>query len=246
MSFLTIIKSFGDFKMKKNTKHVTQNELQTKSAKQYFATLLLVLALFFSFTESGVAQCPPGYTSVTVTGAISPTCSFTVTYCYICAPGGFNPYSAIIQSESLLQSSTECNLLYTDVRAKIDEAIIADYKYRCTYPPCGTASIPIFTVSRAMCTKTRNSAITINGNTSYSASSVICDFNSAYCVTEYSVCAIYETTPECADPVCIKSTFIRNYPVGTPNCSSTLPSIPPTGKTWFEEWETDCYTVGCY
>lgn len=42
-----------------------------------------------------------------------------------------------------------------------------------------------------------------------------------------------------------RTEFDHSEIIGTPDCPSTVPELPPEGKTWNEYWITRCFENQC-
>lgn len=216
--------------MKYKTNQVAQNKLQIKSAKNYFASLILLLGLFFSFTQSGNAlmTCPSGFTNTTIYIPYG-GCTYAVNLCYRCGITGADPTNVIYEYPVIPPG---CPSIPESV---IINKIISDYAYFCTVPPCDGTQTKRFVLETATCRKWVNqTSVDENNVIHHNTFSVIC--GDAGCITEFDVCRDYTTIPPSW-----QGTLFRKYRVGT-RCtvSESNVQIPPPGKTWDDDWESEC------
>lgn len=216
--------------MKNQTNQVAQNKLQFKSAKNYFASLILVLGLFFSFTENGNASvtCGWGFTSTTLVVPYG-GCNYSVDICYRCGITGADPTNVVFFYPEIPPGCPPIP------ESTIINAILASYSTICSTPPCNSLFKRRFVIETATCRKWVNQTTVDENNViHHNTFAVLCE--AASCITEFDVCLDYSTNPPSW-----QATFVSKTRDGN-RCSVSESSIqiPPIGKTFDEDWETEC------
>jgi len=202
-----------------------------KNTKQYFAFLILAITAFVSLNQNVKAAitCPPGgFTNTTIYIPYG-NCTYAVDVCYRCGITGGDPTNVIFLAQA---PPPGCPPIPQSV---INNAILANYSYYCTVPPCSSPLRTRFALETATCRKWVNqTTIDANNVIHHITFSVIC--GDARCVTEFDVCLDYSTNP----PTWAGS-LVAKYRIGT-RCiiKESEISIPPIGKTFDEDWETEC------
>ena len=166
------------------------------------ALSLLTLLCFFT-TPSARAQCPPGWTTATPTFVINPSCSITVTICYICSPSGGSPttiliagwyqsgpcsgvdfgndfiVSLFIQHYDSFCTITDCRSGCTDFIVDIPACRQWYYNYNPPLPlfywwePCSSSSKHC-TVTTSICRDSQTGSIIECGSRSYGSYGISC------------------------------------------------------------------------
>jgi len=67
---------------------------------------------------------------------------------------------------------------------------------------------------------------------------VFCDDLENKCLLTYACCCDWGTSPPQCDSWCVSA---EDY--GTSVCTNEIPQVPPPGKSWYEAWETECFTI---
>jgi hypothetical protein len=198
--------------------------------------LIVIVFLSLTFIQSK-ADCPPGAISYTVTFTYgsNPPCEFTITYCAFTSPGGVTTLSFDKVSTSINCLNYFFDPMFWDAAKN---AMINHYLEFGEFPPCPLTTIT-FIAKRAICWKIHNIPEDPIHNVSGLVECINCGLI-GQCIWEYIVCTDYTKTP----PQNI-ITLERYYSIPNELCPDETPIIPPLGKTWYDEWTTECYGVSC-
>ncbi|MCX6147109.1 MAG: hypothetical protein NTW25_07635 [Candidatus Kapabacteria bacterium] len=207
--------------------------------KIFLSALLFVMLISMSY-ELSYASCPSGYYSGFVYKNIS-GCNFKVTYCYKCDPTGVTD----IQLDTItIPLGCSLSLALNNLQA-ISEAAVYNIISTggCTTQPCGTIPPTVYSikVSTNICNRVVNT-VYFNGVDSLHLNTLLipCDPGGAYCERRYAVCVDNNQTP----PV-YYTNYLGSTPYGSPSCTAGVPTLPPSGKSMDEYWDTGCFTTGC-
>lgn len=208
--------------------------------KKIFLSTLLFVILFAMSIENSTASCPSGYTSASFTiadyGGIS-GCNVTVEYCYKCSPSS-NGLQITLDRIGFTSDCFPDIVLDSDFLVNVSDFTLQDARFKCTIQPCPNNSTTNYSeVSRSLCAYLINQPL---GGGEHNTWLDFCDEDGATCTRNYRAC--WQLTPP---PI----TFVKNYVnttySGSPACSSTPPSIPPSGYTFNDEWPVYCFVIAC-
>jgi hypothetical protein len=215
---------------------------------------ILIVIVFLSLTFiQAKADCPTGYTEYSYnttytyeypSGGGTFTCHVTVIYC--CKWDNVNKEVITEITEIRPQTSgNNCLAYIPDIDVFLswihdETAQNADNSCKPQYPDCDDDTDPyyIFKVNMARCWFYKNYKMYV-GDDVYSTVLRKCELGFK-CVSKWQICLDYNYSP----PE-LRLTFISKTPQGTPTCSTTVPTLPPAGKTWEEYWETGCFSTEC-
>ncbi len=208
--------------------------------KKYILSFVLVVILFaFSF-EKGEASCPSGYYAGFFYKNIS-GCNFKITYCYKCDPTGITDIKLDTIS---IPIGCSLSLVLNNLQSISEDAVYKIYSTGgCNPSPCGTIPPTIYSVkvTSFICNKVVNT-VYFDGVDSLHLNTLLipCDPGGAYCERHYAVCV-----DNSQSPAVYYTNYIDSTPYGSPSCSAGVPTLPPSGKTVNEYWDTGCFTTGC-
>lgn len=193
--------------------------------------MVFTVCTFMFSTSQSHATCPAGYSSATATyfyGAGD--CRIDVYYCYKTTPLGVID---IVVDYFVVDMPCGLDINYnatffTEMSNQITNHYLGTQQL--SLPPCPLTGT-LLQVAFAQCIKFKNDYVNqqmrvLNCN------------DLGKCIRSYRVCynAINNS---------VTKTYIGVTSEGTHDCSTTLPTMPPAGKTIYEEWETECYHPGC-
>jgi hypothetical protein len=107
-------------------------------------------------------------------------------------------------------------------------------------PPCDEDSLVIVKTNSAICKYYKNYEKFTETEFILSLKSDKCTGSTAKCESEWRLCMDYSVNPPAT-----RWTYVGTTLIGAPGCGSQTPSLPPSGKTWDEYWETECFIWGC-
>jgi hypothetical protein len=197
--------------------------------------LIFIFVIAFTLlTLNANATCPTGWTSANFSylydsnGDGNSDCPITVFYCYIVQPTGVLDYMV---DEVKVKIPCGISLLgEVNFWGDLNLKLLYDLTNKGTFPPCPLSAYNVRTL-RARCFRIINDP----GHSQVIA--VNCGYT-AYCEWKYKICW---------DTLLNRNvfTFLEVNTIGTPDCSGEMPQLPPAGKTWEDEWNTECYGITC-
>lgn len=202
--------------------------------------VLLFLGAVNSYAEE--IECPNGWELKTIRATYtyppSFVCEVDITFCC----GWDNIEKRImIEIEQIKASTPGGNCIasipdFSDFINWVHDQIAeqADSLCKPDYPPCDDLENPFYEVhiNSKRCFKYVNKSIYGIWELLY----LPCPGLSGECKTIYRICYDYRYTP----PRLRRYLIGRNI-VGPSDCPTTVPTLPPPGKTWNEYWETYCF-----
>lgn len=207
---------------------------------------IIIFAIFWLFSLNLKGECPPGWTYGYVAGffdPIQPWCYYWVEYCYYCDTFnkkvtrevvGIMSYSSCVVSQSRWEPFKR--------RVLAEVAIDAIKKCFGDLPPCDPPPPPNYTVEIRLSHCWYYENVWFNKFTNSEEWLWVmrpCE-NSNKCIYTYQLCIDYSLSPP--DVVFL---YEDCDPLGTPNCTTQEPEVPPPGKTWEEPWKTECFAQPC-
>ena len=100
------------------------------------------------------------------------------------------------------------------------------------YPPCDSSTSITYEVWTAQCQRIENREV-MPGD--FADVIIPCSWQNR-CYRKYQACYDFSTYP----PTLVQRELERGVD-GPPQCSTTVPPIPPPGKQWNEHWITPCF-----
>jgi hypothetical protein len=220
-----------------------------KKIKLFFLFFLMINYRVFTF------DCPDGYTMHTLVKvfdcqpALCERCTVAIPFC--CKWNTETHQLDIIFEDEwayFLRWSLCCYYLLLDTAVFenfLDSVLISSAEDIChgQYPPCDHPTRKYYEVviAKPICVYYKNTfEPPLPGEEPMWLLKVRRCANNAYCYKKYRVCKDYAQNP----PQIVK-TLVEVYV--SSHCEETEcpTSLPPTGKSWEEEWETGCCYRGC-
>ena len=159
------------------------------------------------------------------------TLEFTVYFCYHIAYGG----TWVFYIDKII-GDVDCVVANVDdpyFWKGIDSTIFVYVKDHFNFPPCGQGQKQVVEIERRLCWKLHNIV-----HPNWTMAIEYCDYQTLTCVTLYEICYDYFTQQVIANKIYTLAT-------GDGDCEDIVPEMPPPGKTWEEEWYTDCFRTFC-
>jgi len=226
--------------------------LEKKNEKLIFINCYFFTSL--SFVES-YADCPPGYTQETLnevnysyqypSGGGYFECKVDIVYC---CKWDNNLKEVVVEITEVKPHNPDSNCLVylPDINDFISwlhtvTAQHADKFCSPLFPPCDDNINPfyIFKVFVAGCWYYKNLQLYPHDDI-YGTLMRPCPYETTECISTWKVCYDYTYTPAQLTYIFVSKTLS-----GTSTCPTTMPTLPPAGKTWDEPWESDCFSTGC-
>lgn len=203
--------------------------------------LIFIFAIaFVLFVANANATCPTGWTSTSITYLYDsnsdniPDCEVTVYYCYITLPTG--EFKVKIDRITI---DIDCGLNFintTDFWDDLHERVREDFMQVVTFPPCPHGVINV-EIRRVECWAVKN--VPPNPLEQEPGHMELIDCGMiGFCEWYYKICWDSVLMKNVATPMGFNS-------MSSELCPDEMPELPPIGKTWFEEWTTECYGVTC-
>lgn len=210
-----------------------------------------LISIYFLFVNNLSAfQCPKGYIRHTIIRAFSCGCHrCTVAIPFCCKWNPFEHKLEVIFNTDeawFLRWRLCCYYLLQDTATYhnfIDTAIMNNVENICLgeYPPCDHPTLRYYEVEikKPICVYYKNAFITpFPGEEPMWVLRVKRCSQYSNCIKKYRICIDYFQSPP-AKTITLLETYI------TGNCKMGNCVIPPPGKTWEEEWETECCFREC-
>ncbi len=206
--------------------------------KKIFLSALLFVMLFAMSFESSNSSCPSGYTAASFSFNHPSIwgCTITVDYCYQCAPSS-NGVKTILDKISFSTNCFPSLALNVSFFNMVSDEVMKNVKTLCTIGPCPNNSTNYSEVTRAVCVNLVNQPL---GNDEHNTWMEFCNDDGATCTRYYSAC--WQQTPP---PPTFQATYVSTVTNGSASCNSTVPSIPPTGYNYNQEWPYYCFIIAC-
>jgi hypothetical protein len=217
--------------------------------KIFLSALLFVMLISMSF-ENSYATCPSGYTEYTTSGLYTYSSGMSVFTCHItivyCCKWDNTLKQVVSEIQSFQGTYGNCISAIPNWPHFLDwlhQTVGAASDISCapTYPPCDDPNINYYEniVSSASCWQYENFQPYTGDD--FHLRMKKCEDSGSKCVSTWRVCLNYNYTP-----ATINRTFISRTLVGTPNCSTTIPTLPEEGSyLWETYWTTYCFVLPC-
>ncbi len=200
-----------------------------KSGKGIFIVLAVIL---FSYLNMQ-ADCYYPYQQYSFTGNYD-GCEYI---CYICSKTDSTyPFDQTSYIDRIEVLNINCSDMFEDPLfwEEVNENVLLTLMNDASWPPCSNETYE-FLIKSARCWKI------IHDHVDNMLTMKNCGYD-AYCLSTYEVCTDYNKNPPEN-----KWTMIGKSVISTPGCSGNgVPDLPPSGKTWSQDWETDCFILDCY
>ncbi len=202
--------------------------------KKTIFLIFAVLVLSFSLSQNAEAGCSPGWDEYSVSGTYyhnGTLCNYTAYYCvFVDAMGMINSYIDRISIDYA------CIDVFTEdgFWMNVENEVINHLIENGSFSQCPLSSYNV-SIKRSQCWK----VINIPCQGIYEI--VNCGYVGA-CQYLYKVCTDYTQNPPEN-----QWEIVSRQAIGTADCNDQgLPDLPPDGKTKEDEWETDCFLIGCF
>ena len=216
--------------------------------------VLFLSFVFFSLNYELNADCPQGYELIDYNdvyvieenGQVIHECNVTIEIC--CKwDNDAKKIRVEIHDVYSLAESGERNCLswvisWADFFNWLSESVLEHAEILCApeYPPCDDPENSYYEleIHKAKCWRFENDIYPGDPGGRFYLKIKPCD-DEVECVEVWRLCYDYESSPP--DPPELKKYFIERYLIGTPTCSTEVPTIPPEGKGWDDYWVTGCF-----
>lgn len=194
----------------------------------------LVIVSIFSFQKENLkAECPFGSNSGSISYLDVMGCPWTITFCWSCQHIGTKPTMWASNIKYSAAATSQCSGS-TPPLDEVQDAILAWIADQgCEGEPCNpNTERDTGYIDMPMCQKWTNTVYPSN-NVTWMTS---CETN-LVCRKKFTYCVDYNHTPPVLDIVYTTTELIGDINA----CSDIKPILPPPGKTYQENWETNCY-----
>lgn len=184
-----------------------------------------------------LSECPPNWYFDSYYTNIN-GCVYLIEFCYKCGVTG-NPSNVRITfyrkaSPQMQPQPNTCN--QEAPFELILESVMQRYFQKCVFPPCapGYSTLRII-IEYPLCLKIINDAWEENGEIKHFTWSEPCMNDLLYCQIIRECCYDSRT----GQYICETTQVVAQGDYNS--CSDQVPTLPPPGLTWDEDWETYCY-----
>ncbi|OGU13487.1 MAG: hypothetical protein A2X61_11630 [Ignavibacteria bacterium GWB2_35_12] len=210
--------------------------------KKYF--LFIVILLLISIPNTSYSECDWPLVPVTFTVPYPIpehpplTCNVTIHYCCHWVPG----WKLEVKWLDYFEGESLCLMYVTDWQAFMDWVYLQIANHHVcieAYPPCDEPEAGFITteVHIAQCHYFENKLPPAPGEIDYFLHLYPCGYENE-CIYYYRTCYNWPWPDWITE-------FDHSEIVGTPDCPSSVPELPPQGKTWNEYWITRCFENQC-
>ncbi len=194
----------------------------------------IIFVMSFAMQSSEVkAQCEDGYNFYSFQILYpNSNCIIDISFCYRCSTFGPSPISTI-KNINWSYSNPNSTCPEGDLYEWVISEIVSRYYDLCNVPPCDEGNAT-FTVEMPLCIFAKNILYPHQDGTMHNLT-----FKYS-CETDFSCIWTYEI---CYNPITDEYEIdnIQKFESGSPACPLVMPTLPPPGFTYDDEWESDCW-----